>query len=134
MGLRAGHPILTVSSLASPQRAHRTPENTLSHRTQVQNQWARTGAYFFTDLNASVVHLASMPTELLKAPASRLDVHIQDVISGMQQGDGHAVAMKSDAKPGAEAPIEFADYVDHADLTEEEQRALHTLFADDGSD
>ena len=89
---------------------------------------------FFTDLNASVVHLASMPTELLKAPASRLDVHIQDVISGMQQGDGHAVAMKSDAKPGAEAPIEFADYVDHADLTEEEQRALHTLFADDGSD
>lgn len=88
---------------------------------------------FFTGLNASVVHLASIPTELLKALASRLNVHIQDVISGMQQGDGHAVAMKSDAKPGAEAPIEFADYIDHVDLTEEEQRALQTLLADDGS-
>ena len=88
---------------------------------------------FFTGLNASVVHLASMPTGLLKALARTLNVNIQDVISGMQQGDGQAVAMKSDAKPSAGAPIEFADYVDDADLTEEEQRTLQALLADDGS-
>jgi len=45
MGLRAGHPILTVTSPESPQRAHQTPENTLSLRTQVQNQWAGNGGY-----------------------------------------------------------------------------------------
>jgi len=89
---------------------------------------------FFTGLNARVVHLASMPTGLLKALATRLDVHIQDVISGIQQGDGHAVAMKSDGKPGDETPIEFSDYVDLADLTEEEQRALQSLLAENGSD
>jgi len=89
---------------------------------------------FFTGLNASVVHLASMPTGLLKTLAKTLDVNIQDVISGMQQGDGQSVAMKSDAKPGAGVPIEFKDHVDDADLTEEEQHALRTLLADDGSD
>jgi hypothetical protein len=89
---------------------------------------------FFTGLNANVVHLASMPTGLLKALASRLDVPIQDVIRGMQLGDGHAVAMKSDSKPGAEAPIEFADYVNHAELTEQERRALQTLLVNDGPD
>jgi len=89
---------------------------------------------FFTGLNADIVHLASMPMGLLKALAKKLDVHIQDVISGMQQGDGQAVAMKSDGKPGNEAPIGFETYVEHADLTEEERRALKTLLADDGSD
>lgn len=89
---------------------------------------------FFTGLNAGVVHLASMPTGLLKTLARKLDVHIQDVISGMQQGDGQPVSMKSDVKPGGEAPIEFADYVAQADLSEEEQRALQALLAGDGSD
>lgn len=89
---------------------------------------------FFTGLNADIVYLASMPKGLLKALARRLDVHIQDVISGMQQGDGQAVAMKSDGKPRNEVPIEFENYVDHADLTEEEHRVLKTLLVDDGSD
>ena len=89
---------------------------------------------FFTGLNAGVVHLAAMPTGLLKTLARKLDVHIQDVISGMQQGDGQPVSMKSDVKPGGEAPIEFADYVAQANLSEEEQRALQALLAGDGSD
>jgi len=59
---------------------------------------------------------------------------MQDVISGMQQGDGQAVAMKSDVKPGAVPPINFQDYVDRAGLSEEEQRMLQSLLADDGSD
>ncbi|MEE4209109.1 MAG: hypothetical protein V2I43_07580 [Parvularcula sp.] len=89
---------------------------------------------FFTGLNAEVVHLASMPKGLLKALAKSLDVHFQDVISGMQQGDSQAVAMKSDVKPGAVPPIEFEDYVDSAGLTETEQRTLQKLIAADGSD
>ena len=89
---------------------------------------------FFTGLNAEVIHIASMPTSLLKTLAKRLGVHMQDVISGMQQGDGQAVAMKSDVKPGAVPPINFQDYVDRAGLTEEEQRVLQSLLADDGSD
>ena len=89
---------------------------------------------FFTGLNAEVIHIASLPTSLLKALAHRLGVHMQDVISGMQQGDGQAVAMKSDVKPGAVPPIDFQDYVDRAGLSEEEQRVLQSLLADDGSD
>ena len=89
---------------------------------------------FFTGLNAEVVHIASMPTNLLKTLANRLGVQMQDVISGMQQGDGQAVAMKSDVKPGTMPAIEFQDYVEAAGLTEEEQHALETLLAEDGSD
>ena len=89
---------------------------------------------FFTGLNAQVVHIASMPTSLLKNLANRLGVHVQDVISGMQQGDGQAIAMKSVVKPGTVSPIEFEDYVDCAGLNEEEKRALQTLLVDDGSD
>ncbi|AFO92752.1 hypothetical protein [Phaeobacter inhibens] len=89
---------------------------------------------FFTGLNAEVIHIASMPTSLLKTLANRLGVHMQDVISGMQQGDGQAVAMKSDVKPSAVPAIEFRDYVDCAGLTEEEQRVLQSLLSDDGSD
>jgi hypothetical protein len=89
---------------------------------------------FFTGLNAEVVHIASMPTSLLKALANRLGVQMQDVISGMQQGDGQAVAMKSEVKPGAIPAIEFQDYVESAGLTKEEQRTLKALLADDGSD
>ncbi|MEM9395777.1 MAG: hypothetical protein AAGA38_18115 [Pseudomonadota bacterium] len=89
---------------------------------------------FFTGLNAEVVHIASMPTSLLKTLANRLGVQMQDVISGMQQGDGQAVAMKSDVKPGTMPAIEFQDYVEAAGLTEEEQHALETLLAEDGSD
>ena len=89
---------------------------------------------FFTGLNAEVIHIASMPTSLLKTLAHRLGVHMQDVISGMQQGDGQAVAMKSYVKPGAVPPIDFQDYVDRAGLSEEEQRVLQSLLADDGSD
>lgn len=89
---------------------------------------------FFTGLSAEVVHIASMPTSLLKTLANKLGVNMQDVISGMQQGDGHAVAMKSDVKPGAVPPIDFQDYVDRAGLSEEEQRVLQSLLADDGSD
>lgn len=88
---------------------------------------------FFTGLSAEVVHIASMPTSLLKTLANKLGVNMQDVISGMQQGDGHAVAMKSDVKPGAVPPIDFQDYV-CAGLSEEEQRVLQSLLADDGSD
>lgn len=89
---------------------------------------------FFTGLNSEVVHIASMPTTLLKTLANRLGVHMQDVISGMQQGDGQAVAMKSDVKPGSMPAIEFQAYVESARLTEEEQRALEMLLTDDGSD
>ena len=89
---------------------------------------------FFTGLSAEVVHIASMPTSLLKTLANKLGVNMQDVISGMQQGDGHAVAMKSDVKPGAVPPINFQDYVDRAGLSEEEQRVLQSLLGDDGSD
>lgn len=89
---------------------------------------------FFTGLNAEVVHIASMPTSLLKTLANRLGVQMQDVISGMQQGDGQAVAMKSEVKPGAIPAIEFQDYVESAGLTKEEQRTLKALLADDGSD
>ncbi|MEL6415980.1 MAG: hypothetical protein AAFQ15_13655 [Pseudomonadota bacterium] len=89
---------------------------------------------FFTGLSAEVVHIASMPTSLLKTLANKLGVNMQDVISGMQQGDGHAVAMKSDVKPGAVPPIDFQDYVDRAGLSEEEQRVLQSLLTDDGSD
>lgn len=89
---------------------------------------------FLTGLNAEVVHIASMPTSLLKALANRLGVQMQDIISGMQQGDGQAVAMKSDVKPGALPAIEFHEYIECGGLTEEEQRTLETLLADDGSD
>ena len=75
-----------------------------------------------------------MPTSLLKTLANRLGVQMQDVISGMQQGDGQAVAMKSEVKPGAIPAIEFQDYVETAGLTNEEQRTLKALLADDGSD
>ncbi|WP_298820428.1 hypothetical protein [uncultured Roseibium sp.] len=88
---------------------------------------------FFLGLNTNVVHLGSVPVEFLKNLAAKLDVRLQDLINGMQQGDGQAVAMKSDNKPGAEAPIEFQDYVGQADLAEEEQRALRKLLAGDGS-
>lgn len=89
---------------------------------------------FFTGLNAEVVHIASMPTSLLKTLAKRLGVQMQDVISGMQQGDGQAVAMKSDVKPGTMPAIEFQDYLEAAGLTEKEQHTLETLLAEDGSD
>lgn len=88
---------------------------------------------FFVGLNTNVVHLGSVPIEFLKNLAAKLDVHLQDLISGMQQGDGQAVAMKSDTKPGAETPIKFWDYVGQAGLAEEEQRALQKLLAGDGS-
>ena len=89
---------------------------------------------FFMGLNANIVHLGSMPAEFLKGLAASLDVRLQDLIRGMQQGDGQAVAMKSDSKPSKEAPIEFWDYVGQAGLAEEEQRALQKLLAGDGSD
>ena len=89
---------------------------------------------FFMGLNANIVQLGSMPVEFLKGLAATLDVRLQDLISGMQQGDGQAVAMKSDSKPSNDAPIEFWDYVGQAGLTEEEQRALQMLLEGDGSD
>lgn len=88
---------------------------------------------FLMGLNTNVVHLGSVPIEFLKNLAAKLDVRLQDLVSGMQQGDGQAVAMKSDTKPGAETPIEFYDYVGQAGLTEEEQSALQKLLVGDGS-
>ena len=85
-------------------------------------------------LQASVVHIGSMPISLLNKLAKLLDVRLQDVISGMQIGDQQAVAMKSDVKPEGQPAIEFEDYVNQAGLTEKEQRALQELLADDGSD
>ncbi len=89
---------------------------------------------FFTGLNTNVVHLGSVPVGFLKNLAAKLDVRLQDLISGMQQGDGQPVAMKSDTKPGAETPIEFQDYIDKAGLAKEEQHALQKLLATNGSD
>ncbi|MCY4237578.1 MAG: hypothetical protein OXC93_04400 [Rhodospirillaceae bacterium] len=89
---------------------------------------------FLMGLNANVVHLGSVPAEFLKHLAAKLDVRLQDVISGLRQGDSQAVAMKSDIKPGAESPIKFQDYVDQAGLAEKEQRALQKLLGSDGSD
>jgi hypothetical protein len=88
---------------------------------------------FFMGLNANVVHLSSVPVKFLKNLSETLGVRLQDLISGMQQGYGQAVAMKSDAKPGLETPIEFHDYVEHAGLAEEERRALQRLLVGDGS-
>lgn len=89
---------------------------------------------FFMGLNTKVVHLGSVPIAFLKNLAARLDVRLQDLIRGMQQGDGQVVAMKSDTKPGSEPPIEFQEYIKQAGLAEEEQRALQKLLAGDGSD
>ncbi len=89
---------------------------------------------FLMGLNTNIVHLGSVPVEFLKSLAAKLNVRTQDVISALQQGNGQAVAMKSDTKPGAEPPVEFQDYVDKAGLAEEEQRALQKLLASDGSD
>jgi len=89
---------------------------------------------FFLGLNTNVIHIGSVPVKFLKNLAAELDVQLQDLISGMQQGKGQAVAMKSDIKPGGETPIKFQDYVGLADLAEEEQRALQKLLAGNGSD
>lgn len=89
---------------------------------------------FLMGLQANVVHLGSIPAGFLKNLATKLDVRLQDVISGMQQADRQAVAMKSDTKPGAEPPIEFQDYIEQAGLAEEEQHTLQKLLASDGSD
>lgn len=88
---------------------------------------------FLLGLHAEVVHLGSIPAGFLRNLAAKLDVRIQDIIGGMQQGDGQVVAMKSDIKPGAEPPIDFQDYIKKADLAEEEQRALQKLLAGNGS-
>jgi len=89
---------------------------------------------FFMGLQASIVHVGSMPIALLNKLAIQLDVRLQDVISGIQIGDPQSIAMKSDGKPETQPAIEFEDYVDQAGLTEEEQRALQELLADNGSD
>lgn len=89
---------------------------------------------FLLGLHANVIHLSSVPTGFLKNLATKLDVRLQDVISGLQQGEGQAVAMKSDTKPHTEPPIEFQVYLDQAGLSEEEQRALQKLLVGGGSD
>jgi len=89
---------------------------------------------FLMGLQASIVHIGSMPIVLLNMLAQKLDVRLQDIISGMQRGDQQAVAMKSDTKPGAQPAIDFDDFVDQAGLNEEEQHALQKLLAGDGSD
>lgn len=89
---------------------------------------------FLMGLQANVIHLGSIPAGFLKSLATKLDVRLQDVISGMQQADGQAVAMKSDTKPSAEPPIEFQAYIEQAGLAKEEQHALQKLLASDGSD
>lgn len=87
---------------------------------------------FLMGLQGSIVHIGSMPVALLNRIAKQLDVHLQDLIKGMQIGDQQAVAMKSDRKPGAQPAIDFDDFVQQAGLSKEEQRALEELLADDG--
>jgi len=89
---------------------------------------------FLMGLQASIVHIGSVPVALLNTLAKTLGVRLQDIISGMQHGDQQAVAMKSDTKPGAQPAIDFEDFVEQAGLNEEEQRALQTLLAGNGSD
>jgi hypothetical protein len=89
---------------------------------------------FLTGLQASVVHIGSIPVSLLNNLANKLDVRLQDIVDGIQSGDQQAVAMKSDTKPSDQPPMEFKDYVEQAGLNEEEQRALQELLASDGSD
>ena len=87
---------------------------------------------FLMGLQANVVHIGSMPVTLLNRLAKQIDVRLQDVIQAMQVGDRQAVAMKSDTKPGAQPAIDFADFVEQAGLSEEEQRVLEELLIDDG--
>lgn len=89
---------------------------------------------FLMGLQASVVHVGSVPVAFLNNLAKKLDVRIQDIVSGFQSGDQQAISMKSDTKPSAQPPMEFKDYVEQAGLNEEEQRALQELLASDGSD
>ncbi len=89
---------------------------------------------FLIGLHSNYIYISSMPAAFLRNLAIKMNVRIQDVISGMQQADGQTFAMKSDAKPGVETPIEFQDYVEQAGLAGEEQRALQKLLASDGSD
>lgn len=88
---------------------------------------------FLMGLQANIVHIGSMPVTFLNRLAKQIDVRLQDVIQAMQIGDQQSVAMKSDAKPGAQPAIEFEDFVDQASLNEEEQRSLKELLAEDGS-
>ncbi len=84
-------------------------------------------------LHADVVHISSMPVAFLRNLAKTLDVRLQDLICGMQQGGEEAVAFKADQKPSAQSALEFQDYVTSASLSEDHQRALQKLLVNDGS-
>lgn len=88
---------------------------------------------FIMGLQASIVHIGSMPAPFLNRLAKQIDVRLQDVIQAMQIGDRQAVAMKADKKPSVQPAIEFEDYVGQAGLNEEEQRVLGELLVEDGS-
>jgi hypothetical protein len=88
---------------------------------------------FLMGLHADVVHVSSMPVAFLKNLAKTLDVRLQDLIRGMQQGGEEAVAFKADQKPKAQAALEFHDYVTSASLSEDHQLALQKLLVNDGS-
>jgi len=87
---------------------------------------------FFMGLQANIVRIGSLPGPLLKNLAEKIGVKTQDVILGMQRGGDQSFALKSEAKPFAEAPVEFAEYVEQASLTPEQLRALEDLMTVDG--
>jgi hypothetical protein len=88
---------------------------------------------FLIGLHADVVQISSMPVAFLKNVAKTLDVRLQDLILGMQQGGEGAVAFKADHKPSAQTALEFQDYVTSATLSEDHHRALQKLLVNDGS-
>ncbi len=88
---------------------------------------------FLMGLHADVGHISSMPVAFLRNLAKTLDVRLQDLICGMQQGGEEAVAFKADQKPSAQSALEFQDYVTSASLSEDHQRALQKLLVNDGS-
>lgn len=89
---------------------------------------------FLMGLHADVVQVNSMPVAFLSKLAKTLDVRLQDVIRGMQQGGEEAVAFKSEKKPSAQTAIQFQDYVASISLSEDHQCALQKLLESDESD
>jgi len=86
---------------------------------------------FLIGLHADVVQLSSIPGQLLKGVARATETKTQEVMVAMQKG-GQAYAFKADQKPHVSDAMTFADYVNQAGLTTEEQAALRRLIDGDG--
>lgn len=89
--------------------------------------------FFLMGLQASAVHLGSLPFPLIKRLAQSIGVRTQDVILGMQRGGDQTFAMKSEIKPHSADQVEFDEYVEQASLSEEQHRTLQEVIDANGS-